>query len=71
MQCIEQVGNGLLSRYSRSIAVRPVKVASSIRLLPSFAGVTRYARDDLLHLAMSPDYCRPQPQFGSLGTHGR
>ncbi|XP_018009974.1 protein Wnt-11b [Hyalella azteca] len=67
-----KVSGRLLRRYSSAVAVRPVKVVSKLRLLPvSAGGVSSYSRDDLLYVASSPDYCTPQPQLGSLGTHGR
>ncbi|KAF4524701.1 hypothetical protein B566_EDAN014302 [Ephemera danica] len=49
-----------------------LQLAAALPLQPAGRGVAllHFGREDLLYATKSPDYCSPDPKFGSIGTKG-
>jgi len=79
-----EVGNSLRAKYDRAVeaafnrpgtrlvrTVRSPSTPASSRRRRRLRSSTRPAKEDLLYVDASPDYCEPDEKSGSLGTHGR
>jgi hypothetical protein len=83
---VQDVAARLKRRYATAteVALRRRGVAGRRHLQPALQlaaappqpasrgmALLHYGREDLLYATKSPDYCNPDPKYGSIGTRGR
>jgi len=68
---VEAAFNRPGTRLVRADGSPPTPTAATGRRRRRPRSSTRPAKDDLLYVDASPDYCEPDAKSGSLGTHGR
>jgi hypothetical protein len=61
----------LKDKFDGASEVRPEMVGTKMSLVPRDQGFKPYSKSDLVYINRSPDFCDPNLERGSLGTHGR
>ncbi|CAG0894440.1 unnamed protein product [Darwinula stevensoni] len=71
MPTFRQVGELLRDKYDGAVEVRGEPVGNEILLVPRNQQFKPQAREDLVYIKRSPDFCELDLKKGSLGTRGR
>ncbi|XP_070538235.1 protein Wnt-11-like [Ptychodera flava] len=68
---MSEIGSKLKRKYAGATEVTNQRIGNKNVLVPRDPHLKRFTEDDLIYLTMSPDYCMPNHETGSVGTEGR
>lgn len=71
MPTFREIGARLKDKFDGASEVEQQNIGSRKKLVPKNSQFKPHAKDDLVYLEASPDYCVSDPETGSLGTSGR
>ena len=71
MPTFKQIGAKLKEKFDAATEIKVKRSQTRRKLIPRNQQFKKLTTTDLVYLNRSPDYCEPNTQLASFGTHGR